>query len=199
MFKVGLVISVFFIFYSCNEAKKPSYTDVVQSKRDFIELSFKGPNSPLQTKDKESFTGLSYYDVDSNFRVTAKLKWNLEIKPVHLIRDTLTSSLYYPSASLTFLIKGKNYELTGYTRSLKNKTEIFIPFYDLTSGKETYGGGRFLEVEVNAGELIVLDFNLAYNPYCVYNPSYICAVPPLSNKLDVHIYAGEKKPSFLYH
>ena len=68
-----------------------------------------------------------------------------------------------------------------------------------TSGKETYGGGRFLEVAANADEVIVLDFNLAYNPYCVYNPGYICAVPPLSNKLDIRIFAGEKKPSFLYH
>lgn len=199
MFKLSFVFCVFLIFYSCIEKEKPSYTEIIQSKRDFIELSFKGPNSPLKKKDKELFTGLSYYDVDSNFRVTAKLKWNLEVKPVFLIRDTSITSMYYPSANLTFSINSKHFELTGYTSSLKNKTEIFIPFYDLTSGKETYGGGRFLEVTANADEVIVLDFNLAYNPYCVYNPSYICAVPPLSNKLDVHIYAGEKKPSFLYH
>jgi len=184
---------------SCGENKKPSYTEVIQSKRDFIELSFRGPNSPLKTNDKESFTGLSYYKADSTFRVLAKIKWNLDVEPVRLIKDTSLTSFYYPSASLSFIIADNQCNLTGYTRFLENKTEIFIPFYDLTSGQATYPGGRFLDVFIKDHEAVILDFNLAYNPYCAYNPSYICAVPPFSNNLNVHIFAGEKKPSFLNH
>ena len=199
MFKLIFVLCALFMILSCGENKKPSYTEVIQSKRDFIELSFRGPNSPLKTKDKESFTGLSYYKADSTFRVLAKIKWNLDVLPVRLIKDTLLTSFYYPSANLTFSINSNHYELTGYTSSLKNKTEIFIPFYDLTSGKSTYPGGRFLDVSIKDHESVILDFNLAYNPYCAYNSSYICAVPPFSNNLNVHIFAGEKKPSFLNH
>ena len=145
------------------------------------------------------FTGLSYYGVDSNFRVEAKIVWKLDSKPVRLIKDTTIESLYYPIAYLTFSIGDDVCELNGYTRSLDNKTEIFIPFYDLTSGEATYAGGRFLEAKVNNSDNVVLDFNLAYNPYCAYNVSYTCAVPPFSNDLKVNILAGEKKPSFLKH
>ena len=199
MFKLSFVLGTLCMIISCGENKKPSYTEIIQSKRDFIELSFRGPNSPLKTKDKESFTGLSYFKVDSNFRVTSKIEWNLDVKPVRLIKDTLITSFYYPSASLSFIIGGKNCHLIGYTSTLKNITEIFIPFYDLTSGDETYHGGRFLEASVEGNQLSILDFNLAYNPYCAYNPIYICAVPPFSNNLNIHILAGEKKPPFLKH
>ena len=72
--------------------------------------------------------------------------------------------------------------------------DSFVPFYDLTTGIETYGGGRFLDVDVKNNQQIVLDFNTAYNPYCVYNPNYICPVPPVNNTLKVKVLAGEKLP-----
>jgi uncharacterized protein (DUF1684 family) len=169
---------------------------IIQSRRDYIELGFKGPNSPLTKKDKVSFTGLSFYEVDSFFRVDAKLSWNLEVKPIRLIKDTTIESLYYPIVNLTFTIGDNNCKLIGYTRAPENKKEIFIPFYDLTSGEETYSGGRFLEAIIDNDEGVVLDFNLSYNPYCAYNVSYTCAVPPFSNDLKVEILAGEKKTFF---
>ena len=199
MIKVNFYLIFICVFFSCSPAEKPSYVEIIQSKRDFVEISFRGPNSPLQTKDKESFSGLSYYSIDSNFRVSAKVKWNFDVKPIRLIKDTSIASYYYPSASITFLIDNEKCKLIGYTRSLKNETEIFIPFYDLTSGTDTYSGGRFLEVKAEKGEDFFLDFNLAYNPYCVYNSNYTCAVPPFTNDLKVYILAGEKNPSFLQH
>ena len=187
------------VFFSCSSSEKPSYLQIIQSKRDYIDLGFRGVNSPLIKEDKESFAGLSYYEVDSNFRVEAKISWNLEAKPIRLIKDTTIESLYYPIANLTFSILGNICKLKGYTRSIDNKTEMFIPFYDLTSGEDTYGGGRFLEAIIDNDERVVLDFNLSYNPYCAYNVSYTCAVPPFSNDLKLEILAGEKKPSFLKH
>lgn len=197
MLKSCLITVVLFLFFSCNKTSQPSYFQIIQSKRDFIKISFKGPNSPLQEKDRDSFNGLSYYDIDSNFRIIAKLKWNSNVKPVRLIKDTTIASFYYPSAEISFSIDEKQLKLTGYIPSLDKKNEIFIPFYDLTSGGETYSGGRFLEVSVKDTNTVTLDFNLAYNPYCVYNPRYICAVPPFANDLKVYIFAGEKITSFL--
>jgi uncharacterized protein (DUF1684 family) len=69
---------------------------------------------------------------------------------------------------------------------------LFIPFNDLTNGMETYGGGRYLDVQQGEGDTLTLDFNKAYNPYCAYNPKYSCPIPPDENKLDVEIRAGEK-------
>lgn len=199
MFKLTFCLFFFCVFLSCSPPKKPTYLQIIQSKRDYIQLGFKGHNSPLTKQDKVSFTGLSYYEVDSFFRVEAKISWNLDVKPVRLIKDTTIASPYYPIAYLTFTIGDNNCKLIGYTKSPKNKTEIFVPFYDLTSGNETYSGGRFLEAIVDENDRVVLDFNLSYNPYCAYNMSYTCAVPPFSNDLMVDILAGEKKPSLLKH
>lgn len=199
MKKLIYYVIIVCVFFSCSSSEKPSYPQIIQSKRDYIDLGFRGVNSPLTQEDKESFAGLSYYEIDSNFRVDAKLSWNLEVKPVRLIKDSTIESLYYPIANLTFTIGDNNCILIGYTRAPENKKEIFIPFYDLTSGEETYAGGRFLEALIDNDERVLLDFNLSYNPYCAYNVSYTCAVPPFSNDLKVEILAGEKKPSFLKH
>lgn len=69
---------------------------------------------------------------------------------------------------------------------------LFVPFVDETSGKETYGSGRYLDLEQARGDDYVLDFNMAYNPYCAYNDDYVCPIPPRENKLPIEIRAGEK-------
>jgi uncharacterized protein (DUF1684 family) len=69
---------------------------------------------------------------------------------------------------------------------------LFVPFADLTSGEDTYKGGRYLDLDRTATGLYDLDFNLAYHPYCVFNPSYDCPVPPRENRLLVAIRVGEK-------
>jgi uncharacterized protein (DUF1684 family) len=74
------------------------------------------------------------------------------------------------------------------------KKYLFIPFRDLTSGKESYGGGRYIDTEIPAGETLILDFNRAYNPYCAYSHRYSCPIPPEENTLKVEIRAGEKVP-----
>jgi len=70
---------------------------------------------------------------------------------------------------------------------------LFVPFRDGTSGKETYGGGRYFDCEIPPiGNSILLDFNKAYNPYCAYNPRFSCVIPPEENRLKIKIEAGEK-------
>ena len=71
---------------------------------------------------------------------------------------------------------------------------LFIPFRDGTSRIETYGGGRYLDVRIPDGKELLIDFNLAYNPYCAYSHRYSCPIPPVVNTLDVKIIAGEKTP-----
>ena len=71
---------------------------------------------------------------------------------------------------------------------------IFGPFRDATSGKETYGAGRYLDLEEPHRDEAVVDFNLAYNPYCAYSEAYSCPLPPAENWLKVEVTAGEKRP-----
>jgi len=70
---------------------------------------------------------------------------------------------------------------------------LFIPFKDATSGKETYGAARYLEIEETEVGIFLVDFNKAYNPYCAYSEAYSCPFPPRENWLEVAIKAGEKK------
>ena len=73
-------------------------------------------------------------------------------------------------------------------------TSLFVPFADLTTGTETYGAGRYLDLKPTATGFYVIDFNRAYNPTCAYNPTWECPYPPASNRLKVAIRAGEKAP-----
>jgi len=90
-----------------------------------------------------------------------------------------------------FTIDGVEYTLSVF-QNLKHKTSLFLPFYDLTSGETTYGGGRYLDLPIQRGKKIKIDFNKAYHPYCAYNDGYSCPIPPSENRLDVEILAGIK-------
>ena len=100
---------------------------------------------------------------------------------------------------LHFELGGNKYALEVYRNESYNRKgqEIyFIPFYDLTNGNETYSGGRYLDIHNLSGENITLDFNNAYNPYCVYNHEYSCPIPPLQNSIKTEIKAGEMLLNF---
>jgi uncharacterized protein (DUF1684 family) len=82
-------------------------------------------------------------------------------------------------------------KLTAYQPNPKDSKTFFVPFRDLTSGQTTYGGGRYIDTRL-AGTKVPLDFNRAYNPYCVFNYDYACPIPPEENRLPVAVEAGEK-------
>ncbi len=107
-------------------------------------------------------------------------------------------------AELRFRIGEQNLRLTGFLdphyqeqrHGHDHGIELFVPFRDATSGRETYGAGRYLEVEVeedaDGRQVATIDFNLAYNPYCAYNEAYSCPLPPAENSLPAVIQAGER-------
>jgi uncharacterized protein (DUF1684 family) len=99
---------------------------------------------------------------------------------------------YVTYAIAHFELEGKPLRLSLYKQVGTGLDYMFIPFKDLTSGVETYGGGRFIDCETVAADSLLIDFNLAYNPYCAYNEKYSCPIPPAENHLAVRIEAGEK-------
>jgi uncharacterized protein (DUF1684 family) len=96
---------------------------------------------------------------------------------------------YVKYGRFQFEVNGEPAALTVYT---SDRGDMFVPFADATGGSETYGAGRYLEVEKIGNDRIHVDFNLAYNPWCAYSPAYSCPIPPAENRLEVPIRAGEK-------
>ncbi len=156
-----------------------------------------GADSPLMPADRASFTGLHYYPIDAAYHMPAVLKENRSPK---LIIELPTSSAELRRmqrvGTLTFTLKGTTLTLTAFAEEDERDIKrLFVPFADLTSGTETYKGGRYIELDRTSTTLYDLDFNRAYHPFCVYNVNYVCPVPPRENHLAVAIQAGERLPA----
>jgi uncharacterized protein (DUF1684 family) len=157
------------------------------------------PQSPIPAlQQSTSFTGLRYYPPDLAYRVEAELvPFDF---PTLVTLGTTQGELarYVRYGELRFRIIGQECRLTAYRPADDpQSSELFVPFRDATTGQETYGAGRYLDVpddrDASAGpHTLVVDFNLAYNPWCAYNADYSCTLPPPENTLPVGILAGER-------
>jgi hypothetical protein len=173
------------------------YVGAVQGFRAEKDAFFKSaPGSPIPTEERDSFTGLPYYPVD-----------------VDLVFEGLTLDPYTGDEPTTFQIPTSDgrlrparragvfsFDLAGEPRRLTayelegahHDGSLFLPFLDATSGTETYGAGRYLDLEPDEDGTYAIDFNLAYHPSCVYAPQFSCPLTPAENRLPVPIHAGER-------
>jgi hypothetical protein len=149
-------------------------------------------NSPIAHEERDDFQGLNYYDEDPDLRFVVEVKPFPEQEEVQLQTSTGEFDRYFRYGRFQFEIEGEKAELTLYT---SEDSHPFLPFVDSTSPKETYGAGRYLELEALGEDRYLVDFNLAYNPWCAYSPFYSCPLPPDENRLTVPIRAGEKNYS----
>ena len=141
----------------------------------------------------EGFKGLHYFPVDTNFRIKASIKL-ADMSKVDFGTTKTEIQTYYKYCYLHFKIGDSAVMLTAYAFDSSDVKMLFIPFRDKSSGKESYGGGRYIEMPYNGEkDEITIDFNLAFNPYCHYNKNYTCPLVPADNTLAVSINAGEKK------
>ncbi len=148
----------------------------------------------IEDEDIEKFKGLQYFPVDSNFRVKAKIEF-LDNSKVLFTTSKSDIREYYKFCKLHFKIGDSSVALIGYAFDSTGKTtDLFIPFKDATTGKSTYGAGRYIEMHYKGEkDSLNIDFNYAFNPYCHYNNRYSCPLVPMDNILKVAINAGEKK------
>jgi len=131
-------------------------------------------------------------------KVIAKFEYS-KGKKFKMPTSTERTPIYRRYGFVYFEIAGQKCTLTVYQNMELIKKEgfkdyLFIPFKDATSGKESYGGGRYLDLRIPSSTAIVLDFNTCYNPYCAYSMRYSCPIPPAENTLNINIEAGEKIP-----
>ncbi len=156
-------------------------------------------HSPLLAKDRKNFTGIDYWSPNARYCVQGVFTKSTHPDTFEMETTTDRRPVYVVYGSVVFELNGRAlvlqlYQRLKYAQSADHSSSLFLPFTDATNGHASYGGGRYLDVPVpaNDGDEMEIDFNLAYNPYCAYNPQYSCPVPPAANRLEVAIKAGAK-------
>lgn len=175
--------------------------DLLASKKFQTELNNSYADSlksPLNKEDLNHFKGLDFFPINEKYIVEATFVRTKKEKPFGMKTTTSRTPLYKKYGELRFSIDGKEFKLNVYQNiDLIKKPGyddyLFLPFSDLTCGKESYIGGRYVDVRIQKGTIWTIDFNKAYNPYCAYNYEYSCPIVPLENDLDIEILAGVKK------
>lgn len=147
-----------------------------------------------QRKELVDFHPLAYFEPAPRLFVAAKLERFAQPTRIELATSRGLKKPYLRVGHLKFELDGTRYTLTAFRQAGSTGTELFVPFRDATSGKESYGAARFLDLEEPADRnaRVMLDFNEAYNPYCAYSNAYNCPMPPPENQLTVAITAGER-------
>lgn len=146
------------------------------------------PQSPLTPDQRRGFVGLQYFPENDALRLEVQAEPLFDQQPMQMQTSTGGVQMYVRHAHFKFQVDGQEAELTIY----QSENGYFLPFVDSLAGKETYPAGRYLEPESLPGNRFLVDFNLAYNPYCAYNEMWSCPITPAENRLKVPIRAGEK-------
>jgi uncharacterized protein (DUF1684 family) len=156
--------------------------------------SFKSdPDSPIPPDKKNALLPLAYYPIDEIYAVPATLEPSDDRSRIEVPTSIGKIRQLERIGALKFSLKGQPLRLTAF-RDLESRdvNRLFVPFADQTSSTETYQAGRYMELDPTPTGIYVVDFNIAYNPYCYYSPEYDCPFPPKENRLQVPIRAGEK-------
>ncbi len=194
---MGLILS------GCSEATGPerdrsgSLEPILRERMDKDAYFKSDAKSPILPQDRSSFRGLEYFPANPKLKFSAKLNRYPNPARIRLGTNTgeIRNGLRY--GYFEFQVGSQSCRLQAYRLedAATGEASLFIPFRDATSGKETYGAGRYIDLKENTSGVYDLDFNRAYNPYCAYNTAFSCPIPPAENTLTVPIQAGEKKYS----
>lgn len=172
------------------------YDVEVEAERSAKDAYFRtSPQSPLDADARASFHGLAYFPLDASYRIARRpLLPYIGDGPIAFGMPTSDGRTRNAirAGSFAFEVAGARHVLTAYRFPGAAHGELFVPFLDATSGHETYGAGRYLDLEASRDGDYVLDFNLAYHPYCAYSPNFSCPLAPDENRLTARIEAGER-------
>jgi len=179
-----------------HEHHEHSYQAAIDGYRSEKDAFFKtSAHSPIPAEERSTFEGLPYYPVNPDLVFE-----DLVLQPY--VGDEPTSFQIPTSdgklrparraGTFTFELDGAPRRLTAYTFESSPSESLFVPFLDKTSGHETYGAGRYLDLEPDDDGTYAIDFNLAYHPSCVYAPEYSCPLTPAENRLVTRVEAGER-------
>jgi uncharacterized protein len=178
---------------ACSRTPMSYPEEIAQRRADIDAFMRTSPDSPVPPDKRQTFPALLYYAIDEQYRIPAALKVMRDEQVLELSTSTGVPRRMRRIGTLGFTLKGQALTLTAFAEADDSRlARLFVPFGDLTNGLETYQGGRYLDLDLKGSGVYELDFNRAYHPYCVFNPTYECPVPPKENRLPTPIKAGEK-------
>lgn len=196
-----LLISVF----SFAQNKKMQLAEI-RHFQEALNDEYRNPKeTPLRGENLTAFTSHPFFAADLKYRVKAKFIKTENPQPFEIPTSSGRSKTFLEYGKATFSLDGKTYTLRLYQNlklaaDPKHADDLFLPFRDETNGKETYGGGKYLDLKIPKGKMIVIDFNQSYQPYCAYNAyDYHCPIVPEENWLPVRIEAGVKYDNVYFH
>ncbi|MEM9917951.1 MAG: DUF1684 domain-containing protein [Bacteroidota bacterium] len=199
---ICLILSLLLI--GCSGGKRLTNTELETSRQDVQQFQDKlnkqfsnEDTSPLVLEKVPSFEGLDFFDIDPSYVVKAELVRTPNEKPFQMPTYAGKEKTFKKYGELHFKMKGKKRQLNVY-QNLRTiamplyRDHLFLPFTDLSNGAQSYGGGRYIDLKIPKEKNIILNFNLAYNPYCAYSDRYNCPIPPKENHLAIAVLAGVK-------
>jgi uncharacterized protein len=176
----------------CSPAERP-YTEEIVAWRNMKDGFMRSAESPVPPERRSTFPALQYFAIDETFRVPAALSVARGEDVMEMSTSTGTRRAMRRIGTLAFTLHGQSLTLTAFTEASDTTLQrLFVPFGDTTNGTETYRAGRYLDLDRTATGLYDLDFNRAYHPFCLFNPTYECPIPPRENQLTVAVRAGER-------
>ncbi len=197
--RIFAIVCALIVFTGVSAAQTFYGTTDVKVFRDGRDKEFRDRSqTPLLDDDLANFKGLNYFDVSEKFVVEADLIRAPGTEQFMMTTSAGITRKYLKYGTLEFVIEGQKLTLTIFESTIKPKLPeyadlLFVPFRDLTNGKETYGAGRYLDLRKPSGEKITVNFNLAYNPNCAYgSDKFSCPLPPRENFLQIKVLAGER-------
>ena len=191
-----LLLFSFFLLLNCDNRKRYN-SDLTPFQKEINDFFKDASVTPLKKRDLKTFRGLDFFTFDSTYVVIAKLIKTPKEKSFKMKTTTNSFVEHIKHGIVSFELLGNSYNLNIY-RNLENIDEqgyrdyLFLPFLDDTNGNESYGGGRYINLDIPQGDNIIIDFNSAFNPYCVYDEKYSCPIVPRENYLPLEVFAGVK-------
>jgi uncharacterized protein len=165
--------------------------DLLKFRSDKDHFFKRSEQSPLTHEAQHDFDGLAYFEPNDNLVFEVSLD-AVEPSDITIATTAGEERTYSRVATATVSVDGEDTTVALYSTGHEG---LFLPFRDATSGSETYGAGRYIDVHPQGDGTVVIDFNYAYAPFCAYNENYSCALPPHENWLSVAIRAGERNPA----
>ncbi len=204
MKKLSFLFVIFSLFLNA-QTKKENIATIKKFQKELNTEYLNPKESPLRGDNLKNFKKHPFFPINLKYRVTAKFVKTENPIPFELPTSSGKFKQYQEYGKATFELDGKSLTLTLYQsldlmKTEKYKDHLFLPFRDLTNEKETYGGGKYMDLKIPAGNEIVLDFNQSYQPYCAYNAfDYNCPIVPEENKLPIRIEAGVMYEDVYHH
>ena len=206
MMKKGLLFFFLFSFTLLfSQSEKEQIASIEKFQKELNELYLSKDESPLRGDNFTNFKAHPFFPIDLKYRVKAKLVKTKNPQPFEIPTSSGKTQQYREFGKAYFTIDGKEYVLNIYQNLRlitmeKYKNHLFLPFHDATNTHETYGGGKYLDLEIPNGKFIIIDFNQSYQPYCAYNAyDYNCPIVPEENTLPIKIPAGVMYDDVYHH